>query len=381
MSSDPINPAVPPYYRIGGMELREGHRLHYGADRLADHLVMSADEYIKRAGNKPDVPRVDDLRKAARCLTQAINALEGRHVSDDGTATPGTAHAPPPAGLRDAAIAMLAAMVGPHGPSVMRRRQAPAGNAPNHGHSVPGVWDASNGPDLGGKPCEWCAAWNRFVDAVEAEPAQPAPAPPSGRLDLSRVVGYVRRNRTLHTYEIWADAASDPDASPWDSRGVIDSLIHHAADGRVIDARDTTPEPTPTPPPVGLDLSRVRGFTLVCGTLYLDELLNEYTGTTRVDRVVLRTADGRKIDAREATPPPPAPAIPELPAGTMPTVPGIYVVRHPHGTVGAYDIQDFSFWASRLDCRFAGPIPPPSFATPTPAPVSEGREGGQDAKP
>lgn len=33
------------------------------------------------------------------------------------------------------------------------------GNAPGHGHDVPGIWDSDNG-DLSGKPCAWCLAWN-----------------------------------------------------------------------------------------------------------------------------------------------------------------------------------------------------------------------------
>jgi hypothetical protein len=36
------------------------------------------------------------------------------------------------------------------------------GNAPGHGHEVPGVWDSDNG-ELAGKPCAWCAVWARAV--------------------------------------------------------------------------------------------------------------------------------------------------------------------------------------------------------------------------
>ena len=32
------------------------------------------------------------------------------------------------------------------------------GNAPGHGHEIPGVWDSDNGA-LAGKPCAWCATW------------------------------------------------------------------------------------------------------------------------------------------------------------------------------------------------------------------------------
>lgn len=34
------------------------------------------------------------------------------------------------------------------------------GNAPGHGHEIPGIWDDDNGK-LAGQPCAWCALWNR----------------------------------------------------------------------------------------------------------------------------------------------------------------------------------------------------------------------------
>ena len=41
------------------------------------------------------------------------------------------------------------------------------GNAPGHGHLIPGVWDAdaSNG-DKGGTDCKWCADWSDFRQAL-----------------------------------------------------------------------------------------------------------------------------------------------------------------------------------------------------------------------
>lgn len=44
------------------------------------------------------------------------------------------------------------------------------GNAPGHGHQVPGIWDTdeSNG-DKGGTACEWCAQWQRFKEAALKE--------------------------------------------------------------------------------------------------------------------------------------------------------------------------------------------------------------------
>jgi len=42
-----------------------------------------------------------------------------------------------------------------------------SGNAPNHSHAVPGIWDSDNG-HLAGKKCEWCALWNEAVADLSA---------------------------------------------------------------------------------------------------------------------------------------------------------------------------------------------------------------------
>lgn len=42
-------------------------------------------------------------------------------------------------------------------------------DGPGHCHSVPGVWDMDNRKDLRGKPCEWCALWNRVRAALAAK--------------------------------------------------------------------------------------------------------------------------------------------------------------------------------------------------------------------
>lgn len=39
------------------------------------------------------------------------------------------------------------------------------GNAPGHGHEEPGIWDSDNGA-LAGKPCAWCATWNKAKQLV-----------------------------------------------------------------------------------------------------------------------------------------------------------------------------------------------------------------------
>jgi len=42
----------------------------------------------------------------------------------------------------------------------IEKRDRGNGNAPGHAHDVPGVWDSDNGA-LAGKPCAWCATWNK----------------------------------------------------------------------------------------------------------------------------------------------------------------------------------------------------------------------------
>ena len=42
----------------------------------------------------------------------------------------------------------------------MEHRDRSDGNAPGHGHEIPGVWDSDNGA-LAGKPCAWCAVWKK----------------------------------------------------------------------------------------------------------------------------------------------------------------------------------------------------------------------------
>ena len=45
-------------------------------------------------------------------------------------------------------------------------RKGNRGNAPGHGHSVPGIWDEDNGA-LAGKECAWCKVWNEAVSAMQ----------------------------------------------------------------------------------------------------------------------------------------------------------------------------------------------------------------------
>ena len=49
----------------------------------------------------------------------------------------------------------------------MEYRDRSDGNAPGHGHEIPGVWDSDNGA-LAGKPCAWCAVWNKAKEFCNA---------------------------------------------------------------------------------------------------------------------------------------------------------------------------------------------------------------------
>ena len=42
------------------------------------------------------------------------------------------------------------------------------GNAPGHGHEVPGIWDSDNGARAG-KPCAWCLTWKKFTTLIDRE--------------------------------------------------------------------------------------------------------------------------------------------------------------------------------------------------------------------
>ena len=54
------------------------------------------------------------------------------------------------------------------------------GNAPGHGHAVPGIWDSDNGK-LAGKPCAWCLTWNAALQALATRPST-AGEHPTGNL-------------------------------------------------------------------------------------------------------------------------------------------------------------------------------------------------------
>ena len=60
------------------------------------------------------------------------------------------------------------------------------GNAPGHGHAVPGIWDVSNGAAYGGgSACSWCAAWNTMIASTKeaaafmSPPKAPDTTPPA----------------------------------------------------------------------------------------------------------------------------------------------------------------------------------------------------------
>lgn len=48
------------------------------------------------------------------------------------------------------------------------REEGRDGNAPGHGHSIPGVWDEDNGP-IAGTTCAWCATWKIVRELLDTE--------------------------------------------------------------------------------------------------------------------------------------------------------------------------------------------------------------------
>lgn len=55
--------------------------------------------------------------------------------------------------------------------AIMARLDPGDGNAPGHGHKIPGIWDDDNSRELAGQPCHWCARWNQgraFLTKLDA---------------------------------------------------------------------------------------------------------------------------------------------------------------------------------------------------------------------
>ena len=71
--------------------------------------------------------------------------------------------------MSDYAPELLEALQG-----IFAKLDSPHG-APGHCHTAPGVWDddSSNG-ELRGKPCEWCAHWERSRAAIAKATRTPA---------------------------------------------------------------------------------------------------------------------------------------------------------------------------------------------------------------
>lgn len=61
---------------------------------------------------------------------------------------------------RDDLLAVFSVVI-----SEMEDRDRNDGNAPGHGHKIPGIWDSDNG-SLSGKPCAWCAVWAKAKELI-----------------------------------------------------------------------------------------------------------------------------------------------------------------------------------------------------------------------
>lgn len=205
----------------------------------------------------------------------------------------------------------------------------------------------------------------------------PAPAPLA---NLPHIHGAVFRGDTLHLFETAEDMQKAVDGAEWNWAQKYEKVVVHAA-GKTTSTfkagRDVRPgefvimQPTKTPPWPSVQLECPR-----CHHPHLHPFRSVLANGVAMCPVchwcfiVKPPADQ---PPEPAPVPPPAPAIPELPPGTTPKVPGWYLVLHYGGNaiylVNAHAPRD---WRHCGKDRFAGPVPPPSFAR-------EGREGGQDA--
>lgn len=72
---------------------------------------------------------------------------------------------------RDDLLAVFSVVI-----SEMEDRDRNDGNAPGHGHKIPGIWDSDNG-SLSGKPCAWCAVWAKAKELIASVKGKPMAAP------------------------------------------------------------------------------------------------------------------------------------------------------------------------------------------------------------
>jgi hypothetical protein len=178
------------------------------AERLREALTL-AREYVLSATYRPDSNNF--IRSEASRRLAIIDAALSAPVAaplplaiqpwPPGTnmlqvaVAPNAAAGPYPTAMRPATTEEVAAMQQRFAPSVsvaaqpadsamdsddlaileaVRReldRQTNRGNAPGHGHEVPGIWDYDNG-QLAGLPCAWCLTWKKFTALIDRDRAR-----------------------------------------------------------------------------------------------------------------------------------------------------------------------------------------------------------------
>lgn len=109
-----------------------------------------------------------ETRRAVFLYEQNADDQGAEWCCDDGvvTITPLTSaalSAPPVAGVPEGFVDVMAAVFR----ELEHRHGDERGNAPRHSHTIPGVWDEDNG-ELAGKPCAWCALWNKGKEMIKA---------------------------------------------------------------------------------------------------------------------------------------------------------------------------------------------------------------------
>lgn len=113
---------------------------------------------LMRLHDSPNVSTYGDesIWDAATALRRAAIAAEKKSAVGQSTEAQALRDAQP---WRE----ILAAVLREHPEQTWRRD----GNAPGHGHDIPGIWDSDNG-SLAGKPCAWCLTWKTAVEAIAA---------------------------------------------------------------------------------------------------------------------------------------------------------------------------------------------------------------------
>lgn len=154
-------------YRMQALELeRECERLR---ERLEINEECPYDGIATRdAAMKFMTQEINSLRSKLENVSEAHDKAWRRAEASEQNllALSAAISAPPAAGVPEGFVDVMAAVFR----ELEHRHGDERGNAPRHGHTIPGVWDEDNG-ELAGKPCAWCALWKKGKEMLKAASA------------------------------------------------------------------------------------------------------------------------------------------------------------------------------------------------------------------